>query len=91
MIVKRVTVFGTLACSLRVGDPSYLSNRPHINQDCPTRPDGSLAGLRARRTIALGVSDAMFDDARWGDDPRDRGDSERGFSRGASDNRDRNN
>jgi DNA-binding MarR family transcriptional regulator len=33
----------------------------------------------------------MFDDARWGDDPRDRGDSERGLSRGPSGNRDRNN
>ena len=33
----------------------------------------------------------MFDDARWGDDPRDRGDSDRGLSRRASDSRDRNN
>jgi len=33
----------------------------------------------------------MFDDARWGDDPRDRGDSDRGLSRGMSGHRDRNN
>jgi hypothetical protein len=33
----------------------------------------------------------MFDDARWGNDPRDRGDSDRGLSRGTSGNRDRNN
>lgn len=33
----------------------------------------------------------MFDDARWGDDPRNRGDSERRLSRGPSGNRDRNN
>jgi DNA-binding PadR family transcriptional regulator len=31
----------------------------------------------------------MFDGARWGDDPRDRGDTHRGLGRGASDNRNR--
>lgn len=31
----------------------------------------------------------MFDGARWGDDPRDRGDSDRGLGRGACDSRNR--
>ena len=31
----------------------------------------------------------MLDDSRWGDDPRDRADSERGLGRGASNSRNR--